>query len=1079
MKISSKDADRDSQHKQPKRKPSGYEALLQVERRVFELILSNTPLSKLLETIVLGIEEITQDAKASVLLLDKDGIHIRLGASPHLPPIYTETLEGMEIGPAQACSGSAMFLKKRVIIPDVSKHSSWEEYTDIAKQYNLKSCWSTPVFDSHQKVIAAFALYYEHLYEPTARDFELIDHASYLVKICIELHEKTNALQTSESRFRHAFQDAATGIAITDLNGYFLQVNAAYCQMLGYSEQELYQKTFMDITHPDDRDISWELTRSLFTTETGHTFEKRYLTKNGQIIWVRLSISAPRDETGQPINLIAVCEDITQKKLMVAELEEKQSFLRMASQISRVGAWSVKLPECSFIWSEEAQSMHEVPTCFHPSLANLIALYPKEYQQWLDDAFKQCMQQGTPFHLEIPILTSRKNHLWIKIMGEAVRDETDTIIKVQGAFQDITEQKRLEEIRQETEHRFRQLTENIQEVFWLTNATHDQILYVSPAYEQIWGRSCQELYEHPRQWLDAIFEEDRSKVLELIQKASEGYNEEYRILRPDGELRWILDRSFNIYDANGQLYRVAGVAKDITERKKTEQSLSESEERFRLLSKATNDAIWDLNLQDNAIWWNEGFETLFGYQRNEISPNISSWMNYIHPEDFNRVIQGVFKVINEGKDHWSAEYRFRRKDGSYAKVFDRGNVIRDERGKAVRMIGGMTDLTERYALEEQLRQSQRLESLGQLTGGVAHDFNNMLTIIMGNAELLAEELSEDASLNEMAVMIYNASQRGAELTKRLLAFARRQALEPRLIDLNVLLENMMSLLKRTIGDNIEIKFKKEAQLWPAMVDPSQLENAILNLCLNARDAMPAGGQLIIETQNTELDESYADMHAEIKPGSYAEILISDTGSGIAPEHLKKVFEPFFSTKSKDKGTGLGLSMVFGFIKQSGGHINIYSEPGNGTTVRLYLPKAAYSAIPEEEKKPQAKLHGHEKVLLVEDNEKVRHYASEQLRAAGYEVTEASNGLSALDILKTRKDLELLFTDIVMEGGLSGTELAALAQKLRPDLKVLYTSGYPEDIVIHQGQLTPGVHLLSKPYRRVDLLTKIREALNSA
>lgn len=585
---------------------------------------------------------------------------------------------------------------------------------------------------------------------------------------------------------------------------------------------------------------------------------------------------------------------------MINELEENQSFLRMASQISRIGAWSVKLPEQSFIWSEEAQRIHEVTGSFNPTLDNLIALYPKEFQQKLHDAFDQCMYKGISFHLELPFHSPQNNPLWIKIMGEAAQDQSGQNIKVQGAFQDITEQKKLEEVRKETEQRFRQLTENIQEVFWLTNAAHDQILYISPAYEHIWGRSCQELCENPRQWLEAIYEEDRSEMISVLDDLSQGYNQEYRIIRPDGEMRWIHDRSFNIYDSNGQLYRVAGVAKDITERKEAEQSLRESEERFRLLSDATNDAIWDLNLLNNKIWWNEGFEILFGYQRKEIVPNINSWMNYIHPDDFNRVIQGVFKVIDEGKTHWNAEYRFRRKDGTYAKVFDRGNVIRDERGKAVRMIGGMTDLTERYELEEQLRQSQRLESLGQLTGGVAHDFNNMLTIIMGNAELLTEQLSDNPLLNEMAEMIYSAAQRGAELTKRLLAFARRQALEPKVVELNVLVENMMGLLKRTIGDNIVLKFKKEPQLWPTLVDPSQLENAILNLCLNARDAMPGGGQLIIETRNSELDETYANTHTEIIPGPYAEILISDTGCGIAPEHLDKVFEPFFRPSPRTK-----------------------------------------------------------------------------------------------------------------------------------------------------------------------------------
>jgi signal transduction histidine kinase len=322
----------------------------------------------------------------------------------------------------------------------------------------------------------------------------------------------------------------------------------------------------------------------------------------------------------------------------------------------------------------------------------------------------------------------------------------------------------------------------------------------------------------------------------------------------------------------------------------------------------------------------------------KIENSIQSWMHFIHPDDFDRVIQNIYDAINQGKFYWSAEYRFRRQDGSYASVLDRGQIIRDKAGKAVRMIGGMTDITDRLALEEQLRQSQRLESLGQLTGGVAHDFNNLLTIILGNAELLTEQLRFNPKLHELAEMINGAALKGAELTKRLLAFARRQALEPKIIDINSLLENMITLLQHTLGEHINIIFKKEDLLKPVTIDPGQLENAILNLAINARDAMPEGGQLVLQTKQAILDTDYAKTHAEVKPGSYIQISVTDTGAGIAAKDLKKVFEPFFSTKSKDNGTGLGLSMVFGFMKQSGGHINIYSEVGKGTSVHLYLPQ---------------------------------------------------------------------------------------------------------------------------------------------
>jgi signal transduction histidine kinase/ActR/RegA family two-component response regulator len=381
------------------------------------------------------------------------------------------------------------------------------------------------------------------------------------------------------------------------------------------------------------------------------------------------------------------------------------------------------------------------------------------------------------------------------------------------------------------------------------------------------------------------------------------------------------------------------------------------------------------------------------------------------------------------------------------------------------------------ALHARLLQSQRLEAVGQLTGGVAHDFNNLLTVVLGNADLLAAaDLREDQRRQALDMLI-GAAERGAVLTRQLLAFARKQPLAPSEVDVNQLVAGIDPMLRRTLGEHIEIEIVRGAGLWTAMVDPTQLESALLNLCLNARDAMPGGGRLTLETANAALDQRYADQHADVVPGQYTMVAVSDTGTGIEPAHLARVFEPFFTTKEKGKGTGLGLAMVYGFVKQSGGHVGIYSERGHGTTVKLYLPRAVGPRAETAPPVAAAELRGGaETVLVVEDDEPVRLLAGLELRAMGYRVIEAASGAEAMRVLEQGETVDLLFTDIVMPGGMSGRELADAAWRLRPGLRVLFTSGYTENAIVHHGRLDPGVQLLPKPYRRADLARAVRVAL---
>ncbi|WP_141342819.1 ATP-binding protein [Bradyrhizobium sp. USDA 3458] len=399
-----------------------------------------------------------------------------------------------------------------------------------------------------------------------------------------------------------------------------------------------------------------------------------------------------------------------------------------------------------------------------------------------------------------------------------------------------------------------------------------------------------------------------------------------------------------------------------------------------------------------------------------------------------------------------------------------------QRRKAEAMVKRFQEIE---AHEAQIRQAQKMEAIGQLTGGVAHDFNNILTVITGTIEILGDAVKDRPHLAQIANLINSAAARGADLTKHLLAFSRRQPLQPRSTDVNELVVDAARLLRPTLGEDIEIESMLAHDLAPALIDPSQLSTAILNLALNARDAMPAGGKLTLETRNAVLDENYARLNAEVRPGQYVMIAVSDTGVGMPGNILDKVFEPFFTTKDVGKGSGLGLSMVYGFVKQSDGHIKIYSEQGYGTSVKLYLPQAAGPPqAPAVDAGMSGSEGGDESILLVEDDVLVREYVVTQISRFGYHTLAARDAAEALAIIDRGERIDLLFTDVMLSGGMNGRQLATEALKRRPALKVLYTSGYTENALVHHGRLDPGVLLLPKPYVSADLARMLRIALTS-
>ncbi|MBR0687169.1 CHASE3 domain-containing protein [Bradyrhizobium manausense] len=405
-----------------------------------------------------------------------------------------------------------------------------------------------------------------------------------------------------------------------------------------------------------------------------------------------------------------------------------------------------------------------------------------------------------------------------------------------------------------------------------------------------------------------------------------------------------------------------------------------------------------------------------------------------------------------------------------------GRPMRDGQGNISGAVLVYHDATSSRETERQLQQSQKLDAIGKLTGGVAHDFNNMLTVISGNTETLVASLKEQPELQRTARLIDDAAERCAELIQHLLAFARKQPLQPHDVEINAAITDIAKLLRPTLGEQIQIETVLEQGPMTSHIDPSRLTNAVLNMAINARDAMPNGGKLLLETHRVVLDEAYAQANAEVRPGPYVMLAVSDTGAGMAQSVQEKAFEPFFTTKEVGKGSGLGLSMVYGFVKQSGGHIKIYSEEGHGTTIKLYLPPGQGAAEAAAAIAPQAE-GGAETIFVVEDDNLVRNFVTAQLQSLGYKTVAAGDSKAALQLIEAGQAFDLLFTDIVIPGGMSGRELAEEIAKRRPGLKVLYTSGYTDNAIVHHGKLDDGVLLLTKPYRRNQLAEMIRKALN--
>lgn len=625
----------------------------------------------------------------------------------------------------------------------------------------------------------------------------------------------------------------------------------------------------------------------------------------------------------------------------------------------------------------------------------------------------------------------------------------------------------------------------------------------TPQIAVLFGFPLGEASDRSIDWERAVFADDVPKLRAAIKSAMAGgpFYVELRV-RVDG-MRWLAGRGRAQPGEDGKPCWLVGSFVEITDRKVLEArllalnevlearvaergtqletrsaELRESENRFRLLVEAATDyAMFLLDPAGNVVSWNPGAERIKGYTASDIIGRHFSVFYAAEDQQSGlpaKLLAGAKATGRSEVEGWRV-----RKDGTkfWASVVIA--AINDQDDELIGFAKITRDLTERRNAEERMRQAQKMEAIGQLTGGVAHDFNNILTVISGNLETVLRHLPNGAANLERSA---NAALRGAlragALTQQLLAFARRQALEPKIVTLNDLVATMSQILRRTLGENILVETRLANELWAVFVDGNQLENTILNLAINSRDAMPDGGRLTIETANVYLDHLSAAKF-DVPPGQYVGLSVCDTGTGMTPETMSKAFDPFFTTKELGQGTGLGLSQVYGFVRQSGGYVAIESQVDLGTTLKIYLPRhhSAENASDDQVMDGPIPRAREETILVAEDDPDVRHFTVDMLTELGYRVIPTPDGRAALRELDTHDDIDLLFTDVGLPGGMNGRELADEARQRRPELKVLFTSGYARHAIVHHGRLDPGIELLPKPFTFANLAAKLRHILD--
>jgi PAS domain S-box-containing protein len=862
-----------------------------------------------------------------------------------------------------------------------------------------------------------------------------------------------------------------------DLNGLVTTWNPGAERLFGISPAEMVGTSIMRIIPPDRHDEETHILAEIRAGRRVKHFETVRLGRGGRRIDVSITASPIRDADGKVIGVSKVARDISERKRAEAEVRRQQAMLLTERELtldailvvddqSKVLSYNRRFAQMWGLSDDilETRADEQLLRAISEKLA-----YPEQFMERVRQLYDRHDEASND---EVELVDRRV----LERYSAPMRDGGAGYYGRVWYFRDVTERKRSERaLRLERDKAQRYL--DTAEVILLALDVQGRVTSINRKGRDILGWSESELVG--RSWIETCLppriREELSRKFDALTNGDIS-TVENPIQTKGGEERLIEWRSRVLCDDAGRVIGTLSSGADITERHAAVEALRITEERMRFALTNAGVGIWDMDYTTGAARMSEILEGLYGLDPGTFGGTLEDFIERVYPEDRPALLETLEKATRSGED-FATLYRIVRPDGTMRWLSNAGRVQLDENHEPVRGVGISMDVTERRTLEEQYHQAQKMEAVGRLAGGVAHDFNNLLTAILGYCELLLADLdphdARRADINE----IHSAGESGARLTRQLLTFSRKQIIEPRPLDLNNVVTSVRGLLARLIGEDVKIVVNISPDLAPVTADPGQIEQIVLNLALNARDAMPSGGTLKIETANVDFDQHYTNRHFSVKAGSYVVLTVTDTGIGMTPEVQARLFEPFFTTKELGKGTGLGLATVHGIVMRCGGSVGVFSEVGRGTSFKVYLPRGGTSYGTDEASPAVAKFNAAgETVLVVEDADGLGYLTKRMLEPRGYKVLLSSNADEAIRQFDQTPSIDVILTDVIMPGS-SGPELARQLMGRRADLKVLYMSGYTEDAITHHGVLDPGIAFIHKPFTAETLSRKIREVLD--
>ena len=873
-----------------------------------------------------------------------------------------------------------------------------------------------------------------------------------------ELREKTEELD-------HYFTEALDLLCIADTDGYFRRLNPAWEATLGFPVSELVGQRIFDFIHPEDLEATRQVVATLADQKKVTNFVNRYRHINGEYRWIEWRAMP----TGQQI--YAVARDITQRKLMEDALRQSEENLNRAQAVAQTGSWYLDIRHNKLTWSAETHRMFKIPPGQPLSLETFAACILPEDRARVLKAWDEALR-GAPYDIEHRILAGNETR-WIRERAEILFDAAGNALTGLGTAQDTTERKQAEQ--------------NIALLSFALNSVNEaaflidekaRFQYVNEESCRILGYSQDELLGLGVSDVDPDFPMDLWPDHWQELKTKHSLTFEGRHKNRAGDI-FPVEINANYFVYAGQGYNLAMV-RDITERKRAEEALRKSEDFNRNILATVDEGFIVVGRDYRILSANKAFCDMVQSSADQVVGRFCYKVSHRidHPcFDFGEEC-AVRRTFETGRLHF-ANHTHKNAAGENQYVELKSFPVVDASGTVVSAIETITDVTEKRKLEEQLRQAQKMEAVGTLAGGVAHDFNNMLMVIIGHTDMVLRQMAPDQPFIADLQEIRKAAGRSADLTRQLLTFARKQTVTPQVIDINKTVEMMLKMIRRLIGEDIDLAWLPGKKIWPIKADPCQIDQIMANLCVNARDAITGVGKITIETRNTIIDEAYCAGHPEAVPGEYLLLAVSDDGCGMDKQTLNKIFEPFFTTKELGKGTGLGLATVYGIAKQNQGFINVYSEPGQGSTFKIYLPRhAGKSGDMAKESPATPAVGGHETILLAEDEVAILDMVKQILEDFGYRVLAAPTPGEAIRMAEKHSgEIHLLITDVVMPE-MNGQELAHNLSALHPKLKSLYMSGYSGNVIAHHGALDEGVNFIQKPFSMQAFAAKVREVLDS-